>query len=73
MERFFISRLDTEIGKIRVEGLWDPMTQKIQIMDLSHYQSEGWIDVIFWLSEQNHEADIAIIEVAVLSYLNELP
>ncbi|AMG30827.1 hypothetical protein AL542_10940 [Grimontia hollisae] len=69
MEAFMIPRLDTEVGLVRVEGTWDPLTGDIQLVDIDQMGTDGWVDVTFWLSEQEHEARVAEILIAAKLYL----
>lgn len=69
MEAFMIPRLDTEVGLVRVEGTWDPLTGNIQLVDIDQMGTDGWVDVTFWLSEQEHEARVAEILIAAKLYL----
>ncbi len=69
MEAFSISRLDTELGLVRVEGVWDPLTAEIYIQDLALFTQDGWTDVPFWLTEQEHELDLLLIRNAIKIHL----
>lgn len=69
MEAFSIPRLDTEAGLVRIEGMWDPLTREIQLVDIDQMGTDGWVDVTFWLSEQEHEARVAEILTATKLYL----
>lgn len=69
METFFIPRLDTEAGLIRASGDWDPLTAEIQLTELDLMGTDGWMDVSFWLTEQEHEARIEAVLVAAKRYL----
>ncbi|MEZ8144082.1 hypothetical protein A1OO_00705 [Enterovibrio norvegicus FF-33] len=69
MEAFFIPRLDTEAGLIRAEGAWDPLTVEIQVVELAMMGTDGWVDVTFWLSEQEHEGRVAAVISAAKHYL----
>ncbi|EOD77420.1 hypothetical protein RN22_06680 [Grimontia sp. AD028] len=69
MEAFTIPRLDTDVGLVRVEGTWDPVTGEIQLVEIDQMGTDGWVDVTFWLSEQEHEARVAEILTATKLYL----
>ncbi|PMN94582.1 hypothetical protein [Enterovibrio norvegicus] len=69
MEVFSIPRLDTEVGLIRAEGQWDPVTADIQLSELALMGTDGWMDVTFWMTEQEHEARIAAVIAAAKLYL----
>ncbi|PKF50156.1 hypothetical protein [Enterovibrio nigricans] len=69
MEAFSIPRLDTEAGLIRAEGLWDPLTADIQFTELAMMGTDGWMDVSFWLTEQEHETRVAAVLKAAKLYL----
>ncbi|WP_407331958.1 hypothetical protein [Enterovibrio sp. 27052020O] len=69
MEAFSIPRLDTEVGLIRTEGVWDPLTAEMQITELAMMGTDGWVDVTFWLSEQEHEGRVAAVVSAAKHYL----
>ncbi|MDD1795799.1 hypothetical protein L4D06_22470 [Enterovibrio makurazakiensis] len=69
MEAFSIPRLDTEVGLIRADGAWDPLTVDIQFAELAMMSTDGWVDVTFWLSEQEHEGRVAAVVSAAKHYL----
>ncbi len=69
MEVFSIPRLDTEVGLIRAEGHWDPVTTDIQLTELALMGTDGWMDVTFWMTEQEHESRIAAVITAAKLYL----
>ncbi|MBE1277612.1 hypothetical protein [Enterovibrio baiacu] len=69
MEVFSIPRLDTEVGLIRAEGQWDPVTADIQLTELALMGTDGWMDVTFWMTEQEHESRIAAVIAAAKLYL----
>lgn len=69
MESFAISRLDTEIGLIRIQGMWEPLTGEIQISELALFEHDGWSDVDFWLTEQEHETYVAAVLRAAKNFL----
>lgn len=74
METFFISRLDTDLGLIRINGMWDPLTDHIQITELAIFEYHaGWTDASFWLTEQEHEVNIASVINACRRYLASSP
>lgn len=61
MEAFFVSRLDTEVGLVRIQGLLDPITAEIQILELALFGLDGWTDVVFWLTEQEYETQLLTV------------
>lgn len=61
MEAFFVSRLDTEVGLVRIQGLLDPITAEIQILELALFGLDGWTDVVFWLTEQEYETQVLTV------------
>ncbi|WP_325891059.1 hypothetical protein [Grimontia sp. NTOU-MAR1] len=69
MEAFTIPRLDTEVGLVRVEGTWVPLTGEIQLVEIDMMGTDGWVDVTFWLSEQEHEVRVAEVLAATKLYL----
>ncbi|OOF27351.1 MULTISPECIES: hypothetical protein [unclassified Salinivibrio] len=69
MDPFSISRLDTDIGTVRVDGRFNPVDGHIDIDDLAHLDSHGWADVNHWLTEQAYEHKVATILHAIRGYL----
>lgn len=69
MESFTIAKLDTDVGILRIIGVWDPLTAQIQLIEIAQLSMDGWADVTFWLTEQNFEYEIQSILAATKNYL----
>lgn len=69
MEAFSISRLDTEVGLVRIQGFWDPLSAEIQILELALFDDDGWVDVVFWLTEQEYETYVLAVQDATKRHL----
>lgn len=69
MEPFSISRLETDVGLMRVEGAFDPIAETIKIDELAMLGTDGWVDITFWLTEQSHEQRLETVIQAIRSYL----
>ena len=69
MEVFSIATLETTLGVLRVSGLWNPLTGKVQLQEIFELGMDGWSDTSFWLTEQSFEPEVSVIQVAVREYL----
>ncbi len=65
MTPFTLSRLETDIGTVKVEGRFNPIDGYIEVDDLAHLDGDGWADVNHWLAEQAYEHKIAVIIAAI--------
>ncbi|WP_434357212.1 hypothetical protein NF212_15650 [Parasalinivibrio latis] len=68
---FQIGRLETEVGIVRLEGNYDPVSGDIQVDHLDLMATDGWQDVSHWLSEQAFEAQVQTIFSAARSSLSQ--
>ncbi|SIO25305.1 hypothetical protein SAMN05444724_2421 [Salinivibrio sp. ES.052] len=65
MTPFTLSRFETDVGIVKVEGQFNPMNGHIEVDELSHLDGDGWADVSYWLTEQAYEHKIATIMAAI--------
>ncbi len=69
MENFSITKLESQVGVIGAQGGWNPLTEEMQLHELILFQDGVWVDVSFWLSEQEFEEDVARVVEALKLHL----